>query len=132
MTTIPPSDWLISVDDHVIEPPSVWVDRLPARYRDRGPRMEDSVWYYEDNVVPTVGLSVTAGRKKEDFSLDPLTFDEMRPGAYDPIARVADMHRAGILASLSFPSFPASAGRSSGRPGTRTWRCCASGPTTTG
>ena len=24
-------DWMISVDDHVIEPPSVWVDRLPAK-----------------------------------------------------------------------------------------------------
>jgi len=106
MTTIPPSDWLVSVDDHVIEPPRVWVDRLPARYRDLGPRMEGSVWHYEDKVVPTAGLSVTAGRKKEEFSLDPVTFEEMRPGAYDPIARVADMDRAGILASLSFPSFP--------------------------
>jgi predicted TIM-barrel fold metal-dependent hydrolase len=30
----------------------------------------------------------------------------MRPAAYDPIARVADMDRAGILGSLCFPSFP--------------------------
>jgi len=30
----------------------------------------------------------------------------MRPGCYDPIARVADMDRAGIAASLCFPSFP--------------------------
>ena len=35
----PELDWLVSVDDHVIEPPNVWVDRLPARYRDAGPRM---------------------------------------------------------------------------------------------
>ena len=28
MTHVPPSDWLISVDDHVIEPPNVWLDRL--------------------------------------------------------------------------------------------------------
>ena len=27
----PELDWLVSVDDHVIEPPNVWVDRLPAR-----------------------------------------------------------------------------------------------------
>jgi len=106
VTTIPPSNWLISVDDHVIEPPNVWVDRLPARYRDVGPRMIDSVWHYEHNRVPTVGLSVTIGRKKEEFSLDPLAFEDMPPGAYDPVARVADMDRAGMLASLSFPSFP--------------------------
>src|SRR6266508_6984568 len=30
---------LISVDDHVIEHPNVWQDRLPERYRDAGPRI---------------------------------------------------------------------------------------------
>ena len=106
MTTVPSSEWLISVDDHVIEPPNVWIDRLPAKYHDVGPRMKDSVWLYEDKQVATAGLSVCAGKDKEEFSLDPVTFDDMRPGAYDPIARVADMDRAGIAASLCFPSFP--------------------------
>jgi predicted TIM-barrel fold metal-dependent hydrolase len=110
MTTTAPREWLISVDDHVIEPPNVWVDRVPARYRDVAPRMAGSeqgaVWQYEDKRVPTVGLSVAAGKQKEDFSPNPVSFDDMRPGAYDPIARVADMDRAGILASLCFPSFP--------------------------
>lgn len=110
MTTQPPSDWLISVDDHVIEPPHVWLDRLPAKYHDRAPRMatgdRGAVWQYEDTVVPTLGLSVAAGKEKEEFSLDPVSFDDMRPGAYDPIARLADMDRAGILASINFPSFP--------------------------
>ena len=39
MTHVPPSDWLISVDDHVIEPPNVWLDRLSSKYHDRAPRM---------------------------------------------------------------------------------------------
>jgi predicted TIM-barrel fold metal-dependent hydrolase len=30
---------ILSVDDHVIEPPGVWVDRLPERYREVGPRV---------------------------------------------------------------------------------------------
>jgi len=106
----PSVDWLVSVDDHVIEPPGVWVDRLPSKYHDIAPRMAGSdrgaVWRYEDKVVPTVGLSVAAGRSKEEFSPAPVSFDEMRPGAYDPVARVADMNRGGILASLCFPSFP--------------------------
>jgi len=110
MTTVPPSDWLISVDDHVIEPPRVWLDRLPARYHDQAPRMargeRGAVWQYEDKLVPTVGLSVAAGKDKEEFSPNPVSFDDMRPGAYDPVARVADMDRAGILGSLCFPSFP--------------------------
>ena len=32
-------DWLISVDDHILEPPHVWVDRVPAKDRDRAPRL---------------------------------------------------------------------------------------------
>jgi len=110
MTSVPPADWLISVDDHVVEPPRVWLDRLPARYHDRAPRMakgdRGAVWQYEDKLVHTAGLSVAAGKAKEQFNLEPVSFDDMREGAYDPIARVADMDRAGILASINFPSFP--------------------------
>jgi predicted TIM-barrel fold metal-dependent hydrolase len=106
MTTIPPSDWLISVDDHVIEPPNVWIDRLPAKYQEVAPRMVDATWHYDGKAVPTVGLSVAAGKEKEEFSPNPVSFEDMRPGAYDPIARLADMDRAGILASICFPSFP--------------------------
>ena len=36
MPTIPR---IISVDDHVVEPPTLWSDRLPRKYRDRGPRI---------------------------------------------------------------------------------------------
>ena len=37
MTTIPR---IISVDDHVVEPPDLWTNRLPAKYQDRAPRVE--------------------------------------------------------------------------------------------
>ena len=36
MTAIPR---IVSADDHVVEPPHVWVERLPARDRDVGPRV---------------------------------------------------------------------------------------------
>ena len=32
-------DWLISVDDHVIEPAGVWQDRLPKKFLDVGPKL---------------------------------------------------------------------------------------------
>ena len=106
-TNAPDLDWLVSVDDHVIEPPNVWVDRLPPKYRDVGPRLlDDDAWYYEDKRLPTSGLSVTAGKRKEEFTPNPVPYSEMRAAAYDPIARVADMDRARILGSLCFPSLP--------------------------
>jgi predicted TIM-barrel fold metal-dependent hydrolase len=103
-------DWLISVDDHVLEPPDLWQSRLPAKFRDVGPRLvtDDTgeFWLYEDKRIQTVGLSAVAGRAKEQFSPDPVPYSEMRPGCYDSKARVEDMDRAGILGSLCFPSFP--------------------------
>ena len=103
-------NWLISVDDHVIEPPGVWQDRVPSRWREAAPHIvrdeQGEAWMYEGRRFPTVGLSAAAGRRKEEFSPTPVTYEEMRPGCYDPIARLEDMNRDGVLASLCFPSFP--------------------------
>jgi predicted TIM-barrel fold metal-dependent hydrolase len=103
-------DWLISVDDHVIEPGNVWVDRLPANRRDAGPNqvlVDGKIeWTYEDRIFRTTGLFAGAGKRTEEFSHEPIGYEDMRPGCYDPIARLADMDRDGVLASLNFPSFP--------------------------
>jgi predicted TIM-barrel fold metal-dependent hydrolase len=103
-------DWLISVDDHILEPPNVWQDRLPARYKAAGPRLVrrdgDEFWAYEDRQVRTSGLSAVIGKSAEEFSPEPISYESMAPGCYDSAARLADMNRAGIIASLCFPSFP--------------------------
>ena len=33
-----PDTQIVSVDDHVIEHPQVWLDRMPAKYKDVAPR----------------------------------------------------------------------------------------------
>ena len=103
-----PLDWLISVDDHILEPPNLWVDRVAAKDRDRAPHMETEngieYWCYDGKRFPTVGLAAVAGKTKEEFSTDPLPYSEMRPGCYDSKARLDDMDQAGILASLCFPT----------------------------
>jgi predicted TIM-barrel fold metal-dependent hydrolase len=103
-------DWMVSVDDHVLEPASVWQDRVPARYRDIAPRLaqtpEGEFWLYEDRRVPTGGLAASAGMRKEDFTPNAISYADMLPGCYDINARIDDMNAGGILASLCFPSFP--------------------------
>jgi predicted TIM-barrel fold metal-dependent hydrolase len=104
-------DWLISVDDHILEPPNLWVDRVAAKDRDRAPHMEvdDSgmdVWVYDDKKMPSSGLSAVVGKSKEEFSPEPLNYADMRPGCYDAKARLEDMDRSGVLASLCFPTLP--------------------------
>ena len=83
--------------------------------------------------MPTSGLSaVRRASRRRSFSPSRCRYDEMRPGCYDPVARVEDMDRAGVLASLCFPTFPRFCGQlfMEARTGVRLRR--ASRPTTTG
>jgi predicted TIM-barrel fold metal-dependent hydrolase len=106
----PLTEWIISVDDHVIEPPNVWLDRLPKKYQNVAPRVvhdeQGEAWLYEEKRMATAGLAAAMGRKVEEFSFAPITFDEMRPGCYDSKERIKDMDLDGVLASLCFPSMP--------------------------
>ena len=112
---LPPGVRPVSVDDHIIEPPTLWQDRLPSRYRDIGPRVvevEDGTerWVFEDTVVRT---NRGNSRTLPGFDDDPLSvarFSEMRPGCYDPKARLADMDLDGVWAQLAFPDFSRFAG----------------------
>ena len=64
------------------------------------------VWVYDGKKLPSSGLSAVVGKSKEEFSPEPLTYAEMRPGCYDAEARIEDMDRSGVLASLCFPTLP--------------------------
>lgn len=110
-----PSMKLLSVDDHLIEPPHVWTDRLPKKYIEDGPRIVEfpregkppvHQWVYEGRSYPNIGLNAVAGKSPEEFGVDPVRYDDMIPGCYDPKARLADMDIDGVHAMLCFPSFP--------------------------
>jgi predicted TIM-barrel fold metal-dependent hydrolase len=122
---------IVSVDDHVVEPPHLWRTWLPERFRDRGPRSERrgigelahvgggtyhqtfdpdgpqaDCWVYEDLVYINKRMVAVVGFDRDDMTLAPITYDEMRPGCYDPAARLEDMDANWVEASLCFPTFP--------------------------
>jgi predicted TIM-barrel fold metal-dependent hydrolase len=121
---------IVSVDDHVIEPSSVWVDRLPERDRDRGPRVVRlpagelrlegaryveqpgtdgplvDYWVYEDRYLSLKRAVTAAGRARDDMTMTATTYDDVRPGCYETSARLADMDVNWTEASLCFPNFP--------------------------
>ena len=104
-----PPPLIISVDDHLIEPPDLFEGRMPGHLADRAPRVVEldggkEAWLYEDALFPNVGLNAVVGRPKDEWSMDPARFDEMRPGCFDIEARVRDMDEGGVWASLCFPS----------------------------
>jgi len=70
---------LISVDDHVVEPPSMTEflrGTLPAKFRDRSPtviRRDDGTdaWLIEGKEITTFGLNAVQGRPPENWGQDP-------------------------------------------------------------
>ncbi len=105
---------LFSADDHIIEPPGVWRDRVPARYRDSAPHVveEDGreYWVYDGRRSETMGLNAVVGKRRDQYNPDPIRYSEMRPGCYDPAERARDMLADGIYASVLFPTLPRFAG----------------------
>ncbi len=102
--------WFISVDDHLIEPARLWQERVPERWRENAPHIvrdgDSEHWVYEDRQIVTTGLNAVAGKTREEFSPEPITYEDMREGCYEPAARVADMDQGNVLSSMLFPSFP--------------------------
>ena len=129
-TEIPMS---ISVDDHLVEPPHLWQTWLPNKLKEKGPRVERrrlgemlwvggskmyeyeldapdapwcDIWFYEGLVYPNKRHVAAVGFTREEMTMSPITYDEMRPGCYEPKARVQDMISNHVEASLSFPTMP--------------------------
>ena len=102
---------LVSVDDHVVEPPDLFEGRLSGKHADLAPKLvrKDSgidVWQFMGAELPNIGLNAVAGRPPEEYAMDPQSFDDMRTGCYDIHDRVKDMNANGLLGSMCFPSFP--------------------------
>jgi len=107
---------IVSVDDHVVDPPDLFERHLPAKYKDLAPHVvhkDDGtdVWAFNGLEVPNIGLNAVAGRPPEEYGIDPTSFDEIREGCFDLEKRILDMNANGLLGSLCFPSLPGFAGR---------------------
>jgi predicted TIM-barrel fold metal-dependent hydrolase len=121
---------IISVDDHVVEPANLWIDRLPLKYHDVGPRIKRAPmgevtfiggkltikpgsegapadwWRYEDLRRPLLRVDSAVGVPRDQVTMSGITFDDMRPGSFEQKSRLEDMDVNHIEASLCFPTFP--------------------------
>ena len=101
---------LVSVDDHIIEPPDMFEDRVAKKYQDKAPKMVTradgaSVWMYEGHEIETFAVNAVAGRPQEEWGFEPQSYEDLRPGCYDVHARVKDMSAMGEWAAMNFSSF---------------------------
>ena len=101
---------LVSVDDHVNEPPDMFVRHIPEKFKGREPRVVQSehgqAWVIEGKKVTGLGLNAVVGRPKTEYGYEPKSYDQMRSGTYDVHARIDDMNANGVLGSLCFAQFP--------------------------
>ena len=118
---------IISVDDHVVEPPDLWTDAAPDEVSRPRPRASSATraifhfeggvfsyekgveggepcdwWLYDDLVYPFPKLSAAVGFSELDVT--PTTFDEIRPGCWNQSERLADMDTNHTEASICFPN----------------------------
>jgi predicted TIM-barrel fold metal-dependent hydrolase len=107
---------LISIDDHLIEPPDMFERHLHRKYRDNAPQIvkgHDGAerWVFQGAEIGSVGLNAVASWPKSEWTLDAVSFAEMRPACYDVHERVRDMDAAGIYKSMCFPTMGGFSGR---------------------
>ena len=99
---------VISVDDHLVEPPDMFEGRLPSSLQPRAPRIVEvdgkQIWEFDGGLYTQVGMNALAGRRLETVKLEPFRFEHMRRGCFDIDARIHDMDLNGVWASLNFPS----------------------------
>lgn len=116
---------MISVDDHVVEPPDLFDGRLPAAYADRAPKVVRErlrfvggskgrewvhdpdglwcdAWRYEDATMPLMWLLAAVGDATVDIEV--ATYDEIRPATWQKAARLEDMTANHVEAAMCFPN----------------------------
>jgi predicted TIM-barrel fold metal-dependent hydrolase len=100
---------IVDADSHVNEPPDLWQTRVPAKLRERAPRVQRTdngdIWLFDGGREKwPVGLTTVAGLSYFDYKPFGFTYDTIRPGSFDTGARLADMDADGIHAQVLYPS----------------------------
>ncbi len=111
---------LISVDDHIQEPPSLWTDRLSKnRFGDRVPHLERAVdgterWMVDGQALLN-GYPANAGALMADRNREPRCWNDVPSATYLPSERLKAMDASGVDYSVLYPSVAGFAGEAFGR-----------------
>jgi predicted TIM-barrel fold metal-dependent hydrolase len=104
-----PTYTIIDSDTHVTEVADLWTSRVPAKLKDRVPRVEwdeekqEQAWYIGDEWINSVGITAIAGYK-DPYPAHPATYEDAHPGSYDAHARLKYMDEFGIWAMVLYPN----------------------------
>jgi predicted TIM-barrel fold metal-dependent hydrolase len=109
--TSPNGYQLISADAHVLEPGDLFATRVPAKLRDRAPRLESweggSAWMIDGSEPVPLPASAASGsgyRLPADAATRPIAFAEVLPALYDPAERLKAQDADSVDAEILYPS----------------------------
>ena len=100
---------VVDADCHVLEPPDIWANWLPAQYQDKAPQLVkdpaggDAWLTAVGGQADPIGLVSTPGMPFDEFRWFGVTYEEAREGCYNGAARLADMDLDGVHAEVLFP-----------------------------
>lgn len=109
--TVPPEargGW-VSADSHVVEPPHLFTDRLPAPWRAQAPHVAPDPTHGDVYVIPGIPYAVPLGfahppAARGATSGPAASLSDLRPGGADPTARLLDQDIDGVRAEVLYPT----------------------------
>src|SRR5438874_5545817 len=99
---------LISGDSHINEPPDLWQSRAPQKFKHRAPRMEHfpqgDAWVLEGGRDPISFGSNRSGGLPPEQNVTWCRWEDVRPGGYEPAARLEEQDQDGVDAEVMYPT----------------------------
>ena len=99
---------VISADSHVIEPQRLWLDRIDQEFRQAAPRVEriDGVDHFVCPHLPPTPMAAVGHAGANGATVrSTYHYEAMRPGSWDPVARLKDMDADHVDAEVVYPTF---------------------------
>jgi len=111
---VAPPIWypFISVDDHLLEPPTLFEGRVPQHLKDEVPQMRTGFdghegvpyWHVDGIDIPIGCRDGASGRPIGEWRNSAQKYTDFRPGVSDSRIRLKDMDLVGLWSTLCFPS----------------------------
>src|SRR5215813_12140098 len=109
---------VIDSDGHILEPVTLWDDYIDPAFRDRAPKVVIDTdgkqrMLIEEQVLGSrqgMGGLGGVGARQGVVSAETMSYEDGRPGGFDPHQRIPDMDLDGIDAAFLYPSMGLFAG----------------------
>ncbi len=98
---------IIDADQHIVEPPDLWEQWLPEKYRAEAPKLVKDeeggdAWLLGGNKEP-LGLVTVMNIQPRELRWTGVSYDTLDPGCYEPKRRLELMDEDGIDATVIYP-----------------------------